>query len=460
MSTLRLAIPSSLTLFALPMAFLLSGCPEKTPSTLREAGKDPYAKGAASQPSAEPGAASQPDAKKQAKKEKAAKHVGYIKDGDDVPQRKGVTRIFMQQASIKYIRDLAVDPVSGDIVAAARRGGVDGLWRIPKDGAKESVQIAVKPLRDSKGKESAKNRSNWFFSTPRVLPSGEHVLFGGASASPTQRYANTFGIVPMKSGMISAVVVKDVKYAVTPDVHPDGKTVVFATCDEIRTTRINGTGDQEIESLVVTRIQRSKNASNPAVCTVFRPKFSPDGKRIVFEGIGAHFSEAEAKRFEHPKRQNAADFFIEPYVVDANGKNLHKLVQNDGWNDVGGRVKAGGAHHPIFSRDNSEIIFAHGKAIAHVALDGKQVSMMTHSAVIGGSGGTRFSDEYPVISKDGQHIYAVSKLIGGESPIGVAIIDPTAVDPRTPQEQAKDAAKDGEKLKMGPGGDDKGMTQP
>jgi|GEM_PF-1993471 len=420
-------------------ASLLAGCPQQTSTssptpTPKSSGKDPYAK-PASQPGH--GAASQPaDDKKAQRRAKAKSDAAYKEDGADIPKRPGVHRIFMQLGGIKYVRDVTTDPVSGDYIVAAQQSGIDGMWRIPADGKSPAERIAVKPLRDAKGKPSPKNRSNWFFSTPSVFPDGKNVIFGGVSASPKQRYANTMGISGIKEGgFINAVVVKDVTYVATPNLHPDGKTVVFASCEEIRTTTLSGRGDQEVESVVVARIPRTKYATNPAVCTVFRPRFSPDGKRIVFEGIGAHFSEEARNEFKLPEKQNNADFFIEPYVVDADGKNLHKLVDLDTWNSIGGRVRPGGAHAPLFSKDGTSVYFAHGKAIAKVSIDGKTAEMLTHSPVVGGEKGMRWNDDHPTLTKDGK-LVAVSRLLGSTTPIGLAIIDPTQTDPRTPQEQA------------------------
>lgn len=355
----------------------------------------------------------------------------YAADPPHIPGRLAAKRIFMQLAKVKGTRDTAFIPNSSKFIITGMVGGVTAYWIMDAESDGKAEVLLPTPLFDKAGARSARNRTNWYLGTPSVFPDGKHVIFAGIAKQPTQEFANTLGIIPIDGGPIRAVVAKDVTYAQDPDIHPDNKTVVFSTCEEIRVGTLKGREDQVLESVVIAKFKAAEGP-NEAVCTVNHPRWSPDGKRIVFEMVGLHVDADVADEIGLPERLSPADFIIEPWLVDADGKNLTRLMNKKAFDDLGGRVKEGGTKHPEWGPEGQYIYFTHGRALARVRVDGTEARYLLPSNMPtpDGNGAVLFVETDPAISSDGRFLVAASRLGGKqEAPAGATVLDLAKVVP-------------------------------
>ncbi len=383
------------------------------------------ASGPASQPSK---GALDPAAKKLDPGDDAA----YLADGPMIPGRVGVQRIFLRQAKVSWVRDPLVLPDNENLLVVAKVAGATSLYKVPLDGSAAATLVQPLPRRDPSAPETARNRNGWFLGTPRLFPDGKHVIFDGSTPNPFQRYPNVLGIAPTGGGIIHAVEVKGVTLARTPDVHPDGKTIVFSACDELRTGQLNGLEDQVLESTLLLKLERVEGAKQ-SVCTVHRPRFSPDGKRVVFEVIGRHLSEPLMKKYHLPEPINDGDGLIEPWIANADGSAVRRLIDDAAYEAIDGRLQSGGSKEPEFSPDGESVVFSHGRSIAIVSVDGKNARIIATSNVAGNENtAVQFAESDPTFSPDGERVVTASdiELSARVAPPGVSVIDLDAADPK------------------------------
>jgi Tol biopolymer transport system component len=286
-------------------------------------------------------------------------------------------------------------------------------------------------MYDPSAPRSAKNRNNWFIGTPRAFPDGKHLIFDGSSPNPFDRLPNILGIASIDGGVIAAVEAKGAKSARTPDVHPDGKTVVFASCDKLRTGQLEGRGDQVLETKVLFELPREDNAK-PTVCTMHRPRFSRDGKHITFEVVGRHVKSDLWDKYKIPQPLNEGDGLIEPWIMNADGTGARRILDDAGYEPVEGRLQSGGSKEPEVSPDGQLVAFSHGRMIVLVGVDGKQARIVATSNVAGdGNTAVQFAESDPSFSPDGKKIVTASGIIAQErkAPPGLSIIDLETADP-------------------------------
>lgn len=359
------------------------------------------------------------------------KDADYVADGPLIPGRVGVRRVFLRQAKVSWVRDPVVLPSGDAMLVVAKVAGAMGLYKLPLDGSAPATLVQPVPQRDPKAPESARNRNGWFIGTPRLFPDGTHVIFDGSTPNPYQRYPNVLGIAPVDGGIIHAVEAKGVVHARTPDIHPDGKTVIFSSCDELRSGQLNGRGDQVLESTVLLKLEKPEGAK-PSVCTVHRPRFSPDGKRVVFEVIGRHLDDALRVKYKVPEPLNEGDGLIEPWIMNADGTAVRRLIDDAAYQAIDGRLQSGGSKEPEFSPDGESVVFSHGWAIALVTVDGKNARIIATGNVAGdGNTAVQYVESDPTFSRDGKHVVTSSDLqvAARVAPPGLSVIDLDAADP-------------------------------
>lgn len=403
--------------------FVFVGCPkeaDKAPAKPEENNK-PAATAPASQPGGHGAAAPKaPD-----------KDAEYVADPDSMPSRVGVRRVFLRQPKVTLVRDPLFLPDGKTLVFVAKSTGVIGLWKMPADGTAPAELFQPKPLYDSSAPRSAKNRSDWFIGTPQAFPDGKHLIFDGSTPNPFGRNPNILGIASVDGGVINAVTAKGAKSARTPDVHPDGKTVIFAACDELRTGTLDGRGDQELETTVLFQLARPDGAK-PSVCTVHRPRFSPDGKHVTFEVIGRHVKTELHEKYNIPKPLNESDGLIEPWIMNADGTGARRVLDDEDYEPVEGRLQSGGSKEPAFAPSSDKIAFSHGRMIVLADLDGKNARVVATSNVQGdGNTALQFAESDPAFAPDGNKLVSASQIMAAErlAPPGLSIIDLEAADP-------------------------------
>lgn len=402
-----------------PLALSL-GCPREGSSTT---GQKPN--GAEKKPTA--AATTAPDALTA-----PADDATYVADGPQIPSRVGVVRRFLRQKSTNFVRDPAFLP-SGDVIVAARIGAVLGLWRMSLDDVEPATLVVAKPLYDAKRPVSAGNRQNWYVGTPRVSKDGKYVVFDGTRHAASEKWSSVIGLASLESGVVEPIEILGTNTARTPDIHPDGVTLLIASCTELRVATLKGYGAQSLETRVLVELPRQAGGlAGQTVCTVHRPRYSVDGKRIVFEGIGQFVSDAFRAEYGVPNAANPGDYVIEPWIVNADGTGLRRLMTDDAYRAIGGRVQIGGSKEPSFSPDGQSIVFAHGVGVAVADAEGKTARM-----VVAGSGEAhekvKLIESDPVYSPDGKKIVAASMIQAGEertrlAPPGIAVIDLAVLD--------------------------------
>lgn len=356
----------------------------------------------------------------------------YIADDPMIPGRVGVRRVFLRQPRVAWVRDPLVLPGGEELLVVGKVGGVVGLYKLPIDGSAPAKLVQPLPQRDRNAPESARNRGGWFMGTPRLFPDGKHVIFDASTPNPYQRFPNVLGIAPVEGGIIHAVEAKGVVYARTPDVHPDGKTVIFSACDEIRTGQLDGRGDQVLESTVLLKLERAPGAK-ASVCTVHRPRFSRDGKRVVFEVIGRHLADELLVKYKVPEPINDGDGLIEPWIMNADGTAVRRLVDDAAYAAIDGRLQSGGSKEPEFSPDGESVVFSHGWSTVLVSVDGKNARVIATSNVAGeGNTAVQFVESDPTFSPDGKRVITASNIQSSErmAPPGLSVIDLEAADPK------------------------------
>jgi Tol biopolymer transport system component len=357
----------------------------------------------------------------------------YVADGAEIPARVGVVRRFLRQKHTNYVRDPVFIANTNDVLVSARIGAMPGLWRLSLDNLEPGVVVVSRPLFDPKTPMSSKNRSNWYIGTPRVFPDGTHVIFDGSRHSSNEKFGNVLGLASLENGVVEPVEVQGTPYARTPDVHPDGKTIVFSTCTELRSGTLHGRGAQKLESRVLLEIPVQKGGkAGHLVCTIHRPRYSRDGKKIVFEGIGQFMADEIQKEYAVPPAVNPGDYVIEPWIMNADGTGLRRLLTDDAYRQIAGRVQTGGSKEPDFSPDGQSIIFSHGGGIAVADVEGRTARMVLAGAGPG-AGKIQLLESDPVYSPDGKRVVAASAVLTGEertrlAPPGIAVVDLRVLD--------------------------------
>lgn len=385
--------------------------------------------GPASAPASQPSSNAMAPAAKKAEPDKDAE---YVADGPLIPGRVGVQRVFLRQAKVNWTRDPLVLKDGKNLLVVAKVAGGTGLFKMPIDGSGGATLVQPLPHKDPDAPETARNRNGWFLGTPRLFPDGKHVIFDGSTPNPYQRFPNVLGIASTEGGIIHAVEVKGVTHARTPDVHPDGKTVIVASCDELRTGQLNGRGDQVLETTTLLKLARPEGAK-PSVCTVHRPRFSPDGKRVVFEVVGRHLEASLMKTYNLPEPLNEGDGLIEPWIMNSDGTAVRRLVDDAAYESINGRLQAGGSKEPDFSPDGELVVFSHGWSTALVSVDGKNARIIATANVAGdGNTAVQFGEADPTFSPDGKYVVTASDIQASTriAPAGLSVIDLDAADPK------------------------------
>jgi hypothetical protein len=406
---------SALALLGLPA--LLMACPaeqQKTPEPTKAPGSQP-ASAPASKPidGRTPGAieALMPDA-------------DYKEDGPTLPKRPGVKRSFLQLEAQRILRDPVVLKDGKHALVYARIRGQDALWKMPIDGSKPGEIVLPVPRIERKHPLSIHNRQNWYIGIPRIFPDGKHIIFGASMMNPDAEYPNVIGVASVEGGKISAVEAQGVTMARTPDVHPaDGDTVMFAACTQIRVGKLKGRGDQVLESTKVLELKRVEGVKQAALCTINRPRYSPDGKQIVFEVIGNHLHKDEVAKYEVPRSKNPGDFVIEIWIANADGTGIRRLVSDEAYAMIGGRIQTGGSREPEFSPDGTRVSFSHGRKVVLVTPDGKKARVVAADTV-GDQTSIQYHEEDPTWV-DNDTLVSASRLANRDLkiPPGLTVIE-------------------------------------
>jgi Tol biopolymer transport system component len=357
----------------------------------------------------------------------------YARDPEVFPKRLGIKRVFLQADKINHLRDPQFIPGTTDLLAMAKVGGLQGLWVLPSDGSTAARMVFARPLYTPGEKADVVNRGNWYIGTPALFPDGKHAIFGGTQFSPNAKYGNVLGLAPLKgAGTIAGITVEGVTFARTPDVHPDGKTIVFASCTEIRKATLKGRKTQTVTSEVIVDLKRLDTRSK-AVCTVNRPRFSPDGSQIVFEVNGQFLHEDLKEQYKVPLPVNDGDYLIEPWVANVDGTGVRRLVQDSTYErDLHGRLQSGGSKDPSWFPDGKKVVFSHGRQMAVVTVDGSKGKLIS-VPVVATNRAVKFIEGDPVVSSDGKLAAFASDVLGTESnprpaPPGISVLDLTKVD--------------------------------
>jgi Tol biopolymer transport system component len=410
-------------LIVMALALALGACPKETDKSPPKTPATPAADAGAKKPATGDGAPKLPSVDEQ-----------YIADPPTMPSRVGVRRIFLRQPKVSLIRDPLWLPDGKTLVVVAKVAGVIGLWKLPADGSAPAEIFQPRPRFDPNAPKSARNRPNWFIGTPRAFPDGKHFIFDGSSPSPYDPNPNILGIASVEGGIIHAVEAKGAKAARTPDIHPDAETVVFAACDELRTGKLKGREDQVMESTVLFKLPKEKNAKD-TVCTMHRPRFTRDGKHLVFEVIGRHVDPDLWDKYKIPQPLNEGDGLIEPWIMNTDGTGARRLVSDAAYEAIEGRLQSGGSKEPDGSPDGTLVAFSHGRSIAIVDGEGKNARVVATSNVAGdGNTAVQFSESDPSFSADSKKLVTASNILAENkmAPPGLSIIDLEAADPLRP----------------------------
>ena len=361
-------------------ATLTAACSEKAPTPPPT--KNEFKQEATSQP------ASQPSTKPELL-EATLDDRDYLIDGDSVPTRVGVHRIFARLSKVIALRDPVKIPGKNEILFAGKVAGNAGLFKMPIDGSTPATLEIPLPRFDSKFKETAKNRNNWFFGAPRYFPDNEHIIVDVARR--TKKFDNFLGIMKIGSPKISMIEMEEALVAQAPDVMADGR-VLFSACDEIRVAKLKGHEDQKVKSKVILTLE-SGNSIRGKICPIYRPRASPDGKSIVFEVLGRLLSEELRKKYNVPESTNPSDYVGEIWMANIDGSNIRRFVSDEGYASIGKRVQPGGSREPNFSPDGKRISFSHGRKIIVASLDGKKFTTVAADVVMGETNRIQFHEE-------------------------------------------------------------------
>jgi Tol biopolymer transport system component len=231
-------------------------------------------------------------------------------------------------------------------------------------------------------------------------PGGDKLAFESNHTDPdpddTNAINDIFTMNPDGSGIVKLTHSDDVSD--TPDWSPDGSQIAFGS------DRDDGAWRREIHVMDAdgTNVRRLTTLPEKAVLDS-QPRFSPDGRRLVFTRF---ISE------DHPEESAL-------FTVRLDGGGLKQLTP---WGM--------GAGDADWSPDGTKIAFeafpeygTYGDIFTIDADDGQQLTNLTENELgVGGS-----SD--PVWSADGKKILFVSKhSFGDESGIGLATMNPDGTD--------------------------------
>lgn len=355
----------------------------------------------------------------------------YVLDGENIPQRASARRIFLRRSRVNSVRDPFM--VDNDFVYfVAKVSGIQGMWKLSLEGNQPAELLFARPRFERGTPITRRNRNNWYIGTPRPFPDGKHAIFGGSSQNPQQKYTNILGLVSLTGGPIEPIEIQDVKVARTPDVHPNGKTLVFSSCDGLRLANIVKREEQVISSRKLVDIPREKGARDIA-CTAFRPRFSPDGEHIVFELIGRFASREFREKYDVPAPKNAGDFVLMPWRVRLDGTELAPLIPPSTFERfLRGRVQTGGTQDPMYAPDGETVAFNHGHRIGFVRAGGESGGILLGNRGAGADHQTgrsapraRFHESDPVFSPDGKLLISASRLQGApvRAPPGFSILN-------------------------------------
>jgi Tol biopolymer transport system component len=309
------------------------------------------------------------------------------------------------------LRDPVVAPDGRSVVVVAYHGSKPTLLERPIVRTGEWTPIFTIPPFDSAQSKSSRNRADWFVGTPRFFPDGKHLVFEGTNPLATNHDVGLLTILDRATGNFAIVEVDDAHVARTPDVHPDGETIIFAACEELRVGRVSGFGDQHIQTRAVVRLSHAEGAHS-RVCTVHRPRFSRDGKRVVFEVIGRHLAVEERERYGVPSPINDGDALIEPWIMNTDGSAVRRLIDNDAYAALGGRLQDGPGTAPDFSPDGQWVVFAHGSRIAMVSVEGKRASHLRAPGAHAEGNAGLIKGAAPGFTPDGRRVVLARKVSG------------------------------------------------
>ncbi len=278
-------------------------------------------------------------------------------------------------------------PANSTPTIAFMKEDSDGFWQ---------TWVANKDLSDQVKLTSESADSGWAV----WKPGGAKLAFESNHTDPdpddTNAINDIFTMNPDGSGIVKLTHSKDVSD--TPDWSPDGSQIAFGS------DRHNDAWKREIHVMDAdgTNVRRLTTLPEKAVLDS-QPRFSPDGRRLVFARYISEEIPIEAALF----------------TVRVDGGGLKQLTP---WGM--------GAGDSDWSPDGTKIIFeafpdadSYGDIFTIDADDGQQLTNLTHNYSRG------FGSSDPVWSADGKKILFVSEhYFKGEDGIGLATMNPDGTD--------------------------------
>jgi len=263
----------------------------------------------------------------------------------------------------------------------------DGFWQ---------TWVANKDLSDQVKLTNESADSGWAV----WKPGGDKLAFESNRADPDPDDSNAindiFTMNPDGSGIVKLTHSDDVSD--TPDWSPDGSRIAFGS------DRSDGAWRRKIHVMDAdgTNVRRLTTLPEKAVLDS-QPRFSPDGRRLVF---ARYISDV------HPEESAL-------FTVRVDGGGLKRLTP---WGM--------GAGDSDWSPDGKKIAFeatpeygTYGDIFTIDADDGQQITNLTDNSSRG------FGSSDPVWSADGKKILFVSNhTFGDESGIGLATMNPDGTD--------------------------------